>query len=276
MADVTARWPVAVGVSVAVHAAVALALLGLLGRAVAPESKPALQKPTAVEVFRVGSLLPRAGRATSAPPATDVKSALQRSRTAPTSITKPAGEVPAPLLSPVGEAASPARAEAPGSLGEAAGSDDSALHTTKPGAEAQGSLGGAAASGDSAEGRDLKGAAESGVPSAADERGAAGGPATVDPSIAAEVHARLARAASDCYPAQARRFRQQGHVPVSFCVEGAGNASKVVVTSSGAALLDEAARGCVMQRAEPFPAAAAGSCFAVKVEFGSTGVHVSR
>lgn len=269
MADVTARWPVAVGVSVAVHAAVALALLGLLGRAVAPESKPALQKPTAVEVFRVGSLLPRAGRATSAPPATDVKSALQRSRTAPTPVTEPASEVPAPLLSPVGE-------EAPGSLGDAAGRDDSALHTTKPGAEAQGSLGGAAASGDSAEGRDLKGAAESGVPSAADERGGAGGPATVDPSIAAEVHARLARAASDCYPAQARRFRQQGQVPVSFCVEGAGNASKVVVTSSGAALLDEAARGCVMQRAEPFPAAAAGSCFAVKVEFGSAGVHVSR
>ncbi len=270
MADVTARWPVAVGVSVAVHAAVALALLGLLGRAVAPESKPALQKPTAVEVFRVGSLLPRAGRATSAPPATDVKSALQRSRTAPTPITEPASEAPAPLLSPVGEAASP------GSLGDAAGSDDSALHTTNPGAEARGSLGGAAASGDSAEARDLKGAAESGDPSAADERGGSGGPVAVDPSIAAEVHARLARAASDCYPAQARRFRQQGQVPISFCVEGAGNASKVVVTSSGAALLDEAARGCVMQRAEPFPAAAAGSCFAVKVEFGSAGVHVSR
>lgn len=65
-------------------------------------------------------------------------------------------------------------------------------------------------------------------------------------------------------------------MPVSFCVEGTGAAAKVVVTSSGAALLDEAARGCVMQRAEPFPAAAAGACFAVKVEFGSAGVRVSR
>lgn len=251
MADLTARWPVAVGVSVAVHAAIALALLAFLGRAVAPESKPVLQKPTVVEVFRVGSLMPRAGKSAAAPTAP-----VAPNPGAPRPSPRPVARVeqPAPQADqPLDEGNEPALPDT------AASGDGSPTSSETP----------------SATGSPTGTGTEAGTGAGATP-GAGAGTDQLDPSVAAEVHARLARAASDCYPAQARRFRQQGQVPVSFCVEGAGSASKVVVTSSGAALLDEAARGCVMQRAEPFPAAAAGSCFAVKVEFGSAGVRVSR
>lgn len=246
----TARWPLAVVVSVAVHGALALGLLALLGRAVTPQPKPPAEKATVVEVFRIGSLMPRAGK-----PAATVEPAPSKPGVPSTSprVTPPPalvrGDEEQPTASAVdAQSASPSASDQPGGP---PGSDEAAGPvTSEPVAAATPGAGASASTG------------SPGV--------------TVDPSIAAEVHARLARAASDCYPAQARRFRQQGLVPVSFCVEGAGTASKVVVSSSGAALLDEAARGCVMQRAEPFPAAAAGSCFSVKVEFGSAGVQVSR
>lgn len=235
----------AVGVSVAVHAVIALALLAFLGRAVVPESKPVLQKPTVVEVFRVGSLMPRAGK--PAAPAPTVAPNPGVSRHSPRAHV----DEPAPLADqPLDEGSEQALPET------AASGDGSPTSETPSATGAQGGTGTEAGTGATP--------------------GAGAGTDQLDPSVAAEVHARLARAASDCYPAQARRFRQQGQVPVSFCVEGTGSAAKVVVTSSGAALLDEAARGCVMQRAEPFPAAAAGACFAVKVEFGSAGVRVSR
>lgn len=251
MADVTARWPVAVGVSVAVHAAIALALLAFLGRAVAPESKPVLQKPTVVEVFRVGSLMPRAGKSGPAPTIAPNPGAPRPSPRPVARVEQPAPQADQPL----DEGSEPA-------LPDTAASGDGSPTSS----ETPSTTGGEGGTGTEAGAGNGTGATP----------GAGAGTDQLDPSVAAEVHARLARAASDCYPAQARRFRQQGQVPVSFCVEGAGSASKVVVTSSGAALLDEAARGCVMQRAEPFPAAAAGSCFAVKVEFGSAGVRVSR
>jgi outer membrane biosynthesis protein TonB len=82
------------------------------------------------------------------------------------------------------------------------------------------------------------------------------------------VHARLAGAARDCYPPAARRFRQVGRVPLRFCVSDALAAEQVVVTPSGAGLLDEAARECVVRRAAPFPAEAAARCFEVAVDFG--------
>lgn len=249
---VTARWPVAVGASVAVHAAAALLLLGLLGRAVAPESKPALQKPTPVEVFRVGSLLPRAGKPAPAAltPMPATRAAVARA--APTHAARP-NEAHAEVAQP---------------------SQDSLTHSTQPPASADSRPGG---DGDQPmQDPAVAGPGAGGAPTGSELPGTVGGADQLDPSLAAEVHARLTRAASDCYPAQARRFRQQGQVPVSFCIGEAGQAAKVAVSTSGLALLDEAARGCVMQRAEPFPTEAAGACFTVKVEFGSAGVHVSR
>lgn len=243
----TARWPLAVVVSVAVHGALALGLLAVLGRAVAPAPKPAVEKATVVEVFRIGSLMPRAGKAAAEPPAPSkpISTPSATPRVAP----QPAAP-PGEGVQPAAPAVADQPVDQPTSSGSGEG-DGPAASETAPAGTATGAGSGAG-------------------PTPADQGTA------MDPSIAAEVHARLARAASDCYPAQARRFRQQGQVPVSFCVEGAGTASKVVVTASGVALLDEAARSCVMQRAEPFPSAAAGSCFSVKVEFGSAGVHVSR
>lgn len=248
MADVTARWPLAVVVSVAVHGALALGLLAVLGRAVTPQPKPAVEKATPVEVFRIGSLMPRAGKPAAAAPAPSMKPAAPSA--SPRVAPLPTGEAEAPAAPPVTDQQIDQPANTDSAEAAGAGTGPAAPEATTTGTTTgAGSGSGSAPAGD---------------------QGA------VDPSVAAEVHARLARAASDCYPAQARRFRQQGQVPVSFCVEGGGTASKVVVTSSGAALLDEAARSCVMQRAEPFPAAAVGSCFSVKVEFGSAGVQVSR
>lgn len=83
------------------------------------------------------------------------------------------------------------------------------------------------------------------------------------------MHARLLAAAVKCYPAAARRFRQKGTVSLSFCADGSGAARDAKVTqSSGSALLDDAATGCVVENAAPFPPEAAGQCFALPVRFG--------
>lgn len=83
------------------------------------------------------------------------------------------------------------------------------------------------------------------------------------------VHARLAAAADRCYPAAARRFQQRGTVHVSFCTDASGAAASATVTaSSGAELLDTAARTCVVESASPFPREASAHCFSVPVRFG--------
>lgn len=87
--------------------------------------------------------------------------------------------------------------------------------------------------------------------------------------LTALMHARLAAVADGCYPPAAKRFRQRGTVQLSFCADASGAASATrVVESSGAALLDAAARGCVLEKAAPFPAEAGGRCFTVPVRFG--------
>ena len=84
------------------------------------------------------------------------------------------------------------------------------------------------------------------------------------------VHARLAAVADGCYPAVARRYQQRGTVQLSFCTDASGGAASSSITvSSGAEVLDAAARGCVVQRASPFPAVAASRCFSVPVRFGA-------
>ncbi len=87
--------------------------------------------------------------------------------------------------------------------------------------------------------------------------------------VIALVHARLAAVADRCYPAAARRFQQRGTVQLSFCTDVNGGTAKARVTqSSGAELLDAAARGCVLENAVPFPREASARCFSVPVRFG--------
>lgn len=102
------------------------------------------------------------------------------------------------------------------------------------------------------------------------------GGAPADPVSGAEVdltalmHARLAAMADRCYPPAARRFQQRGTVQLSFCTDANGaTASSTVTQSSGAELLDAAARGCVVDSAAPFPREAASRCFSVPVRFGA-------
>jgi TonB family protein len=93
-----------------------------------------------------------------------------------------------------------------------------------------------------------------------------GGPGA---DVVAAMHQRLAAAAGRCYPQAARRFRQQGSVGMSFCVDLGGFPTQVQVTEpSGLELLDAAARDCVVPGASPFPQSAAGTCFTVPVRFG--------
>ncbi len=90
------------------------------------------------------------------------------------------------------------------------------------------------------------------------------------PEVIALVHARLAAVADGCYPAVARRYQQRGTVQLSFCTDASGGAASSKVTvSSGAEVLDAAARGCVVEKASPFPAVAASRCFSVPVRFGA-------
>lgn len=87
--------------------------------------------------------------------------------------------------------------------------------------------------------------------------------------VAALVHARLAAVADGCYPAAARRFRQRGTATLSFCSDAAGVITGGRVSaSSGASMLDTAARECVLNAASPLPLPAAGACFSVPVRFG--------
>ncbi len=87
--------------------------------------------------------------------------------------------------------------------------------------------------------------------------------------VAALVHARLAAVADGCYPAAARRFRQRGTATLSFCSDAAGVITGGHVSaSSGASMLDTAARECVLTAASPLPLPAAGACFSVPVRFG--------
>lgn len=82
----------------------------------------------------------------------------------------------------------------------------------------------------------------------------------------AALHARLAAAARGCYPPAAVRFRLTGTVPVHFCVDSSGALSSIELRgTSGSALLDRAARDCVLPRAAPLRVPA--SCFDVPVAF---------
>lgn len=95
------------------------------------------------------------------------------------------------------------------------------------------------------------------------------GTASDESDIANLVYTRLVEAAEGCYPPAARRFHQQGTVQLSFCIGDAGQVTRAtVLRSSGIELLDRAAQGCVLLRAQPLPASASDRCFELPARFG--------
>src|SRR5262249_34324764 len=97
---------------------------------------------------------------------------------------------------------------------------------------------------------------------------AAAAPAPARTLDVAALHAALAASAKRCYPAAARRFGLTGEVTLDFCLDGSGaRRSLSLEGTTGQALLDAAARECVVKGALPLPADAAGSCYAVPVRF---------
>jgi TonB family protein len=104
---------------------------------------------------------------------------------------------------------------------------------------------------------------EAGGPIAAAAGGAGSGAPPVD---LAALHRKLADSARRCYPAAAARFRLQGDVSLTFCVDGSGSiASLALQGSTGAPLLDRAALDCVVQGALPLPVST--GCYQVPVRF---------
>jgi protein TonB len=81
--------------------------------------------------------------------------------------------------------------------------------------------------------------------------GAGSGPGE-DPHAALLAHLRAH--AHRCYPPPARRRGIQGVVGLSFCIDEHGRPERMrIERSSGSALLDEAARSCVIEGAAPLP-----------------------
>ena len=259
------RWPAAVAVSVAAHLAVAGGLLVLLGRPSTTPPSPAAPHARAVEVMRIG-VLPRATHSAEpvgapAPPAR----AGRVSAAAPRPLTV---DAPAPSQVALVEEAGPTL-DVPSAGAElASGSNtirvEASTGTAAPSAGTP-SLSGSNTTG----GEGSTGTATTPTVAQAGADDARGD--TVDLAFTRELHARLAAAASECYPPQARRFRQQARVPVSFCIDADGQPERIVVTPSGIASLDDAASSCVVRRAAPFPSRARAHCFTVPIDFGARG-----
>lgn len=150
------------------------------------------------------------------------------------------------------EAASADQDDRPGPGGPAE------LEPAASGQRPAGSTGGTAGASAGAGGVLASGAAAGEAPSAS------GGAA----SLSALLASRLSEAAQRCYPAAAARFRLTGEVQLSFCLREDGQASSVrVARSSGAEVLDQAAAGCVLPGALPFPGAA--GCYELPVRFAA-------
>ena len=91
------------------------------------------------------------------------------------------------------------------------------------------------------------------------------GAASSDPWLT-QLHTRLTASALRCYPAQARRFRQEGTAWIAFCLDPRGAPRALALqSSSGSALLDAAALDCVLPNAAPLPPRA--GCFSLPVRF---------
>ncbi len=272
------RWPVAVAVSVAAHVIVGLVSWAALSSTPAP-SRP-MPAPKPLDVLRVGALMPRVPG--SASPSSPGSSAA--STHVPSGSSALPRRLPSERSSPLDDALalSVARQE-DASRNDSRGDETDARRDGRAPDEPAADLGASADHGvrrDALPGGEPSGSAadESDEAGRSDDAGQSGRPGGVSAgregpvadleAVTARVHARLAAAARDCYPAAARRFRQLGRVPVRFCVGANLAAERLVLSPSGLALLDDAARECVVPRAAPFPAEAATRCFEVAVDFG--------
>ncbi|MBK7857689.1 MAG: TonB family protein [Archangiaceae bacterium] len=82
------------------------------------------------------------------------------------------------------------------------------------------------------------------------------------------LHAALSESARRCYPAAAKRYHLSGEAQLEFCLDAAGALkSTKLLASTGAEVLDAAARDCVIAGALPLPREAFGGCYAVPVRF---------
>lgn len=235
-------WAVALGASVALHGA---ALVVLAPTAHEATSVHEAARPRPVTFTRVS--LARGAKAEPTPATGDAPPAAPRLRPAPPR---------AASVEPRAAASGPTTPE-PEAVGGPEAHDGAPTVVAGSGEGApDGGGGGSSGSEPSADAASSVGPATSGEAPAAE--------------LLALMHARLAAVADGCYPATARRFKQRGTVQLSFCADERGGAREIRVTeSSGAELLDAAARTCVVERAAPFPAEAARRCFTVPVRFGA-------
>lgn len=236
------RVALALGASLLLHL-VALLVFALRPSPAAVESKSV--RPVVVTI-PVGLREPARVERPVAPPGVDVAS----------------GEValPPPLPRPARPAEAAPLVAPPASAG--AEGPAVAEPTSAPASAAVG--GGGPGGGDGLQGEGPAG------PPAAGVVGGEGRAVAVDPSVDVAVHARLQAAASSCVPAVARRLKVVGVSTVRFCLRGGGELEPPTLqATSGQGLLDDAALGCVVQKAWPFPAAASGRCFTVPVRFGA-------
>lgn len=236
-------WAVALGASVALHGAALVVLAPTAHEATSVHEAARLPRP--VTFTRVS--LARGAKAEPAPVTGAAPPAAPRLRPGPprAASVEPGG--PASPATPGPEAVGGPVAHE-GAPAVVAGSGEGAPDGGGGGSSSEPSAGSASSEGAATSGEGEAPAAE----------------------LLALMHARLAAVADGCYPATARRFKQRGTVQLSFCADERGGAREIRVTeSSGAELLDAAARTCVVERAAPFPAEAAGRCFTVPVRFGA-------
>jgi TonB family protein len=227
-----ASWASAVLVSVLVHLALGLGVLGLVGRrpatVVAHAARPVARPAGFTRVTVLGS-----ARAT--PPSPKPQSSGARVR--PTRRSLVAQVATQPVVAAVGPAAT---TDAPR---EPEGTASPAVMEYGEGSAVGAPLA-AQGAGGTASGEDLG-------------------------ALSALVHAQLAAVADRCYPPGARRFHQTGAVGLRFCIDAAGAVAEAEVRApSGAAPLDGAALDCVLPAATPFPRATSNHCFEVAVRFG--------
>ncbi|MGC4122871.1 MAG: TonB family protein [Myxococcales bacterium] len=244
-----ARW-LAVGGSLALHAAVAAALVVWAREPI----RRALLSPGAVEV---GVVFTEPKRSAAPAPASTVREAGSVERVVRPS---PGASLARPKASNVQPApgASPPVAEPEPSSHVAAGgipTDSAAEAPVGTGVAAEGPGTGVGGAGPESAGA----AGGSGVGSGTGGGGGA-------PDVDQELRSRLAKSAARCYPRAAQRFRAEGTTRVRFCVGDDGRPrNEEIVESSGQSLLDDAAVRCVIAKAAPFPRTA--SCFTVPVHF---------
>ncbi len=248
----SARRFLAAAGAIAAHAVV-FALVSSLPPPPAP-TKAAVREVVEVEVVE---LAPVEAAAASEPasPAPAPRPPARARRAAAQRIAPQAAPPPAPVPSSPPELAAPEPSAVAVPVAPSRDPEEAGV--------AEGTPGGAAIGSTTGSGRGAGSTAGEGAGGLGSWRSGGGSPG--DEALAL-VQARLSAAAAGCYPRAAARFRAEGVAKVRFCVEAGGEASaRSLLESSGHALLDDAAVGCVLDRASPLPELA--RCLTVPIQF---------